>query len=114
MLPRNQGRVLAQPLQLSASARRCDRQAREQQLARPACKLMLLCRPHNPSGKAWTRARLEQPAYCANALRLRASAMRATGTGFWSLLLCICPGVKLSKLITRFSPRPRKALTRWR
>lgn len=60
LLTGNQRRVLAQPLQPSVDGWRCDMQALEQQLARPACKLLLLCSPHNPTGKVWTRSELEQ------------------------------------------------------
>lgn len=62
MLTSNQRRVLAQPLQPSAKGWHCNMEALEQQLARPACKLMLLCSPHNPTGKVWTRSELEQMA----------------------------------------------------
>lgn len=54
----NDRRVLAAPLTLSASGWECDMAMLETLLARPTCTMMLLCSPHNPSGKVWTREEL--------------------------------------------------------
>ncbi|MBL7637474.1 MalY/PatB family protein [Atlantibacter hermannii] len=55
----NQRQVLAAPLQKIANGWRCDMQRLEALLARPECKIMLLCSPHNPTGKVWTRDELD-------------------------------------------------------
>jgi len=66
LLTASQRQILAQPLQRDARGWFCDMQALEQQLARPSCKVMLLCSPHNPTGKVWTRDELTQmAALCA-------------------------------------------------
>lgn len=55
----NQRQVLSAPLQKAAEGWHCDMAELETLLARPECKIMLLCSPHNPTGKVWTRAELE-------------------------------------------------------
>ncbi|ATF93012.1 aspartate aminotransferase [Cedecea neteri] len=55
----NQRQVLSAPLQKTAEGWHCDMAELEALLARPECKIMLLCSPHNPTGKVWTRAELE-------------------------------------------------------
>ncbi|MGV3345694.1 MalY/PatB family protein [Enterobacteriaceae bacterium LUAb1] len=55
----NQRRVLALPLQKYHQTWHCDMAALEQQLARPDCRIMLLCSPHNPTGKVWTHEELQ-------------------------------------------------------
>jgi cystathionine beta-lyase len=55
----NKRRVLSAPLQNTAAGWMCDMAALEAQLAKPECKVMLLCSPQNPTGKVWTRAELE-------------------------------------------------------
>ncbi|KGQ13157.1 Protein MalY [Beauveria bassiana D1-5] len=55
----NQRQVLSAPLQKTADGWRCNMAELEALLARPECKVMLLCSPHNPTGKVWTRAELE-------------------------------------------------------
>jgi len=66
LLTASQRQILTQPLQRDVHGWRCDMQALEQQLARPRCKVMLLCSPHNPTGKVWTRDELTQmAALCA-------------------------------------------------
>lgn len=55
----NQRQVLSAPLQKTADGWRCDMTELEALLAHPECKVMLLCSPHNPTGKVWTRAELE-------------------------------------------------------
>ncbi|WNJ77631.1 MalY/PatB family protein [Cedecea neteri] len=54
----NQRQVLSAPLQKSAEGWHCDMAELETLLARPECKIMLLCSPHNPTGKVWTREEL--------------------------------------------------------
>ncbi|EOG5374767.1 MalY/PatB family protein [Cronobacter turicensis] len=62
----NGRRVLSAPLTQSAHGWQCDMTALEALLARPACKIMLLCSPHNPTGKVWRRDELEtMAALCA-------------------------------------------------
>ncbi|ADU69072.1 MalY/PatB family protein [Pantoea sp. At-9b] len=58
----NQRRVLALPLRPDGQQWHCDMQQLEQQLARPRCKVMLLCSPHNPTGKVWRHDELQQMA----------------------------------------------------
>jgi cysteine-S-conjugate beta-lyase len=54
----NQRHVLAAPLQKKANEWVCDMTQLEALLARPECKVMLLCSPHNPTGKVWSRDEL--------------------------------------------------------
>ncbi|WP_312984473.1 MalY/PatB family protein [Atlantibacter sp.] len=54
----NQRQVLAAPLQKTANDWHCDMQQLDALLARPECKIMLLCSPHNPTGKVWSRDEL--------------------------------------------------------
>ena len=58
----NQRQVLDMPLFNSAQGWLCDMTKLEALLARPTCKVMLLCSPHNPTGKVWTLAELQQMA----------------------------------------------------
>lgn len=55
----NQRRVFSAPLQNTAAGWVCDMTALEAQLAKPECKIMLLCSPQNPTGKVWIREELE-------------------------------------------------------
>lgn len=71
LLTTSQRQILTQPLQRDAQGWRCDMQALEQQLARPGCKLMLLCSPHNPTGKVWTRDELMQMAALCERYQVR-------------------------------------------
>ncbi|RTY60263.1 pyridoxal phosphate-dependent aminotransferase [Pantoea sp. YU22] len=71
LLTQSQRQILAQPLLRDAQGWRCDMQALEQQLARPGCKLMLLCSPHNPTGKVWTREELTQMAALCERYQVR-------------------------------------------
>ncbi|MDF7627662.1 pyridoxal phosphate-dependent aminotransferase [Erwiniaceae bacterium L1_55_4] len=62
----NQRRVLELPLQRQGNDWQCDMAQLEPLLARPDCKVMLLCSPHNPTGKVWQREELQQmAALCA-------------------------------------------------
>ncbi len=56
----NQRRVLELPLQRQGNSWHCDMAQLETLLARPQCKVMLLCSPHNPTGKVWQKAELQQ------------------------------------------------------
>ena len=58
----NQRQVLEMPLKRDNGSWRCDMAALETRLARPRCKILLLCSPHNPTGKVWTAAELQQMA----------------------------------------------------
>jgi cystathionine beta-lyase len=58
----NQRQVLDMPLFNSAQGWLCDMTKLEALLARPTCKVMLLCSPHNPTGKVWTLEELQQMA----------------------------------------------------
>ncbi|WP_435926596.1 MalY/PatB family protein [Dryocola sp. BD613] len=55
----NKRQVFSAPLYNSAAGWTCDMAALEGQLAKPECKIMLLCSPQNPTGKVWTREELE-------------------------------------------------------
>ncbi|ALB62647.1 Cystathionine beta-lyase (CBL) (Beta-cystathionase) (Cysteine lyase) / Maltose regulon modulator [Cronobacter condimenti 1330] len=62
----NGRRVLSAPLTQTALGFQCDMNALEARLARPECKIMLLCSPHNPTGKVWRRDELDtMAALCA-------------------------------------------------
>lgn len=57
----NNGRqVLQSPLQYDGNEYRVDFEDLERKLADPQTTLMILCNPHNPVGKLWDRAALEQ------------------------------------------------------
>ena len=58
----NQRQVLACPLLRDNVTWRCDMAALEALLARPESKILLLCSPHNPTGKVWQAAELQQMA----------------------------------------------------
>lgn len=55
----NQRRVAAVPLSLNNHQWRCDMAQLERVLAQPRNTVLLLCSPHNPTGKVWTREELE-------------------------------------------------------
>ena len=55
----NQRRVAAVPLSLDNHQWRCDMAQLERVLAQPRNTVLLLCSPHNPTGKVWTREELE-------------------------------------------------------
>lgn len=54
----NQRRVVAAPLQQTAEGWMCDMDALESVLADVRNTVLLLCSPHNPTGKVWTRDEL--------------------------------------------------------
>lgn len=55
----NQRRVISLPLEQQDGEWVCDMARLAQALAKPECKIMLLCSPHNPTGKVWTRPELD-------------------------------------------------------
>ncbi|WP_072933199.1 MalY/PatB family protein [Nissabacter archeti] len=58
----NQRQVLACPLTRDNVTWRADMAHLEALLARPECKILLLCSPHNPTGKVWQADELQQMA----------------------------------------------------
>ncbi|WP_275555493.1 MalY/PatB family protein [Mixta sp. Marseille-Q2659] len=60
----NQRQLLASPLIKEGQQWRCDFSQLESLLARKDCKILLLCSPHNPTGKVWTQEELETLAAC--------------------------------------------------
>ena len=58
----NQRQLLACPLQKVGDQWRCDMAHLEALLARPQSKILLLCSPHNPTGKVWSAEELQQMA----------------------------------------------------
>lgn len=67
----NQRRVMALPLSQHDEDWQCDMAALEQMLANPQCKILLLCSPHNPTGKVWRRAELQQMAALCERYQVR-------------------------------------------
>ena len=55
----NQRQVCAVGLVKRADGWFCDMVPLEKALSRPESKILLLCSPHNPTGKVWTRDELE-------------------------------------------------------
>lgn len=58
----NQRQLLACPLHKAGDDWCCDMAHLEALLARPQTKILLLCSPHNPTGKVWRRDELQQMA----------------------------------------------------
>jgi cystathionine beta-lyase len=58
----NQRQLLACPLQKDGNDWQCDMAHLEALLARPQTKILLLCSPHNPTGKVWRAEELQQMA----------------------------------------------------
>ncbi len=54
----NGGTLINNPLKLEGDAYRMDFDDLEQKAANPAARLMILCSPHNPVGRLWTREEL--------------------------------------------------------
>lgn len=54
----NRRQIAAVPLQSSDEGWRCNMAALEHVLAQPRNTVLLLCSPHNPTGKVWTRDEL--------------------------------------------------------
>lgn len=55
----NQRTVIPVALENPRAGWICNRDKLEAALARPESKILLLCSPHNPTGKVWTRGELE-------------------------------------------------------
>lgn len=55
----NQRTVMPVALEKQADGWFCDMSKLEAVLAKPECKIMLLCSPQNPTGKVWTCDELE-------------------------------------------------------
>lgn len=58
MLAANDRVLLPCPLKKAEGSYQIDWQCFEQQAARPDCRILLLCSPHNPTGRVWTRDEL--------------------------------------------------------
>lgn len=58
----NERQVLGVPLHYFNGEWQYDEQQFEAQLARADCKILLLCSPHNPTGKVWRREELQRMA----------------------------------------------------
>jgi len=58
----NQRQLLACPLHKDGNDWQCDMAHLEALLARPHTKILLLCSPHNPTGKVWRAEELQQMA----------------------------------------------------
>ena len=57
----NNGRQVSEsPLRYENGVYSCDFEALEEKLSDPQASLMILCNPHNPIGKIWSRDELEQ------------------------------------------------------
>lgn len=54
----NERRVAAVPLHQTTEGWQCDMALLETVLAEPQNKILLLCSPHNPTGKVWSKAEL--------------------------------------------------------
>ncbi|MFP2237095.1 MalY/PatB family protein [Pseudescherichia vulneris] len=54
----NHRQIAAVPLHQTADGWQCDMTLLESVLAEPRNKILLLCSPHNPTGKVWTREEL--------------------------------------------------------
>ncbi|MEA1065080.1 MalY/PatB family protein [Erwinia sp. HR93] len=55
----NDRNALSAPLYLRGDEWLCDMDNLETLLSRPRCRILLLCSPHNPTGKVWTREELD-------------------------------------------------------
>ncbi|MGL5250379.1 MAG: MalY/PatB family protein [Enterovibrio sp.] len=62
MLAANDRVLLPCPLLKNAGSYQIDWACFEQQAARPDCRILLLCNPHNPTGRVWTREELRRMA----------------------------------------------------
>lgn len=54
----NQRKIISSPLHKKNNQWLMNESLLESQLADPTCKILLLCSPHNPTGKVWTAAEL--------------------------------------------------------
>ncbi|MDX6022057.1 MalY/PatB family protein [Scandinavium sp. V105_16] len=62
----NHRQIAAVPLHQTAEGWQCDMTLLESVLAEPRNKILLLCSPHNPTGKVWTREELTTIASLCN------------------------------------------------
>lgn len=62
MLAANDRVLLPCPLLKKEGSYQIDWACFEQQAARPDCRILLLCNPHNPTGRVWTREELRRMA----------------------------------------------------
>ncbi|MFG6652907.1 MalY/PatB family protein [Scandinavium sp. M-37] len=62
----NHRQIAAVPLHQTADGWQCDMTLLESVLAEPRNKILLLCSPHNPTGKVWTREELTTIASLCN------------------------------------------------
>lgn len=60
----NQRHVVPVALEQRNGNWHCDMEKLDAALARPESKILLLCSPHNPTGKVWTREELEAMSEC--------------------------------------------------
>ncbi|MCY7723514.1 pyridoxal phosphate-dependent aminotransferase, partial [Bacillus pumilus] len=60
MIERNGRTVSTNPLKIENNRYLMDFDDLEKKLSRPEAKLMFLCHPHNPSGRAWTKEELKR------------------------------------------------------
>ncbi|MFY4775448.1 MalY/PatB family protein [Metabacillus sp. RGM 3146] len=60
MIEKNGRKVENSPLYLHDNRYQIDFRDLEQKLSMPDVKMMLLCNPHNPSGRAWTKEELQK------------------------------------------------------
>lgn len=97
----NLRQALAIPLIKEGNDWHCDMAQLEAVLSQPACRILLLCSPHNPTGKVWTRAELETMAALCERYNVRVISDEihmdmvwdgahtpwcAVGRGSWALL----------------------------
>ena len=62
VIERSQRSVVTNPLQLNDGCYQIDFEDLEQKAAAPETKILLLCNPHNPVGRAWRRGELQRVA----------------------------------------------------
>jgi cystathionine beta-lyase len=62
LLSAHERQLLACPLVKTAGHYQIDWPLFERLVARPDCRILLLCSPHNPTGRVWTREELRQMA----------------------------------------------------
>lgn len=67
---RNGRRVVSNPMLCEGGCYRLDFDDLEQKMADPSCRMLVLCNPHNPTGRVFTREELMQIAALANRYRV--------------------------------------------